>query len=450
VAGLGIANSSVRQLAEAAGANNETALIANRRALFYATAALALVGGAGFWLLRIQLAKHVLGDPSESHAVGWLGVAVALTIISNSQVSLLNGLRRIGDMARVNVFGAILGTCLGIGALVCWGSRGIVPYVISAPLAGLIVGIAIVRRLPSFPRARVALAEIGRCSLPMIRLGFSFMVAALCTTAAFLAVRAIVNQRLGTVALGHFSAAWMISMTYIGFVLQAMGTDYYPRLTAAIHDRELVNRMVNEQTEVAVLLAAPVLLAMQAAAPWVIHLLYSSKFGPAVDVLRWQIMGDVLKIVSWPLGFIILASGNGRVFVMTETIAVAVYTGFVWFAVGSLGLVSTGLGFLAMYAIYLPVVFLIARRRTGFAWQPRAAWTALALFSAVVATGLSGQASGLLGLGCGLPLALLAASYALLRLSALGALHRRLAFLERIVPLFPVARAAATPDEASS
>ncbi len=110
-------------------------------------------------------------------------------------------------------------------------------------------------------------------------------------------------------------------MTYIGFVLTAMGTDYYPRLTAAIHDHATVNRLVNEQTEVALLLAGPVFLAMLGLAPWVIQLLYSSRFRPAVDVLRWQMLGDVLKVASWPLGFIILAAGDGRTFMLTESLA---------------------------------------------------------------------------------------------------------------------------------
>ena len=77
-------------------------------------------------------------------------------------------------------------------------------------------------------------------------------------------------------------------MTYIGFVLQAMSVDYYPRLAAAIADHDAVNRMVNEQTEVALLLAGPVLLAMLGLAPWVIDVLYSPQFSEAAAILRWH------------------------------------------------------------------------------------------------------------------------------------------------------------------
>lgn len=435
IAGLGVASSSVRQLAEAGGAEDANAMDSNRQSLLYLTAALAVAGAAAFWLLRVPLAEHVLGDAALSEMVGWLGLAVAFTLLGASQVALLNGYRRIGDMARVSVFGALLGTLLGIAALVLWGKEGILPYVISAPLAAMIVGAVIVRRMPSAERVRASLAEVRRRSVPMLKLGLSFMVAGVSTTGAFLAVRAIISQRLGAVALGHFSAAWMISMTYIGFVLQAMGTDYYPRLTAAFHDRRLVNRMVNEQSDVALLLAAPVLIGMQAAAPWVIHLLYSSKFDGAVDILRWQIMGDALKILSWPLGFVIVACGKGRIFVMTETLAVAVYLAFVWGGIGPLGLVSTGVGFLVMYVVYLPVVYWIARRITGFRWNSTTSRMAIALVCAVVATGLAGRVSHWLGLACGLPLAIAAGVFALVRLSTLGALGTSPAIARRVTAI---------------
>jgi O-antigen/teichoic acid export membrane protein len=432
VAGLGIASSSVRQLAEAVGASDEKALAATRRALFLATMALALLGGVAFWLLRGVLATHVLGDATKADMVGWLGIAVALTIISNSQIALLNGVRRIGDMARISVWGAVLGTALGVGALALWGAQGIVPYVISAPLAGMVAGIWILRRLPPPAGPAPPLAVVRGQWGPMVRLGFSFMLGAISVTAALLAVRAIVAQRLGVVPLGHFSAAWMISMTYIGFVLQAMGTDYYPRLTAAISDPKLVNRMVNEQGEIALLLAAPILIGMEGAAPWVIRLLYSDAFMPAVEVLRWQILGDVLKITGWPLGFVILASGNGRLFVMTEALGVGVYAGFVWLTIDQLGLPATGMGILLMYATYLPVVFAFARRRTGFAWTRRVALHAAATFLTAALVAYTSAWSTSAGLVLGIAMAIAASLLALLRLGELDAFPARLAILSSV------------------
>jgi PST family polysaccharide transporter len=147
-----------------------------------------------------------------------------------------------------------------------------------------------------------------------------------------------------------------------------MGADYYPRLTGVIHDKTAATRLVNEQTEIALLLSAPVFIAMIGLAPWVIHLLYSSAFTPAVNVLRWQIMGDVLKVASWPLGFVILASGDGKTFFWTETTALLLMGGLIAGLARYIGLQITGIAFLASYVFYLPLVYVLARRRIGFVW----------------------------------------------------------------------------------
>ena len=57
-------------------------------------------------------------------------------------------------------------------------------------------------------------------------------------------------------------AAWAISMIYVGFVLNAMAMDYFPRLTTALSDHERARKLVNEQGEMALLLAGTVLIAM--------------------------------------------------------------------------------------------------------------------------------------------------------------------------------------------
>lgn len=170
-------------------------------------------------------------------------------------------------------------------------------------------------------------------------------------------------------ALGHFEAAWIISMTYAGFVLRAMGTDFYPRLTAVIQDPAAANRLVNEQSEAALMLAAPVLLAMLGLAPWVVQLLYSSEFAETADILRWQIMGDIFKVACFPLGYIILAAGEGRIFLLSDTVSMGVFVLAVWIGLPILGLPATGIAFLLMYMVNLPIVFWLAHRRSGFRWE---------------------------------------------------------------------------------
>lgn len=369
VSALGFGNVGTRQIATANAEGGDIAVGRTRRALFWGTLGLALFGAAVFWGLSGWIARVILDDPSRANDVAWLSLAVALTVAAGSQGALLTGLRRVGDLARINVLSGLAGAVLGVAALWLWGQGGLLALVLVAPVATFIFGHLYVLKLGPPAGPPVVLPELIREWRVMVRLGSAFMVSGLVTLLGFLVARTLVQRELGADALGQFQAAWAIGMTYLGFVLSAMGTDYYPRLTAAIRDRAAAVRMVNEQTEVALLLCAPVLVAMLGCAPYVIRLLYSAEFGPAVEVLRWQLLGDLLKVMSWPLGFVLLAAGAGKTFVLTESLAIGVFVLVVWIGLPVIGVTATGVAFLALYVAYLPLVWWLGGRHIGFAWS---------------------------------------------------------------------------------
>jgi PST family polysaccharide transporter len=310
-----------------------------------------------------------LGKASYSGAVGWLSIGVALSVAGASQAALIQGMRRIGDIARLNVYGSAISTVLGISLLWQWGKAGLVAYILVAPLASFVLGHLYVSRLPKAGQETVTIPELTREWKMLLRLGIAMVGAGLVQQLAQLLIRIYVARVLGAQSLGQYQAAWIISMQYVSFVLMAMGTDYYPRLTGVIHDHKAASNLVNEQTEIATLLSAPVFIAMMAVAPWVIHLLYAASFTPAIEILRWQVLGDVLKVASWPLGFLFLALGDGKTFFSTETASMLILTGLITGLAPIMGLPITGIAYLAMYVFYLPLVYWLARRRIGFRWS---------------------------------------------------------------------------------
>jgi O-antigen/teichoic acid export membrane protein len=368
VATMGIGTVGTRQIAEAHSQDDERALAVVRRAMFWGAILLASAGALVVWSLREVLAVKVLGGVEHSTTVGWLALGVAFSVAGAAQGALIQGMRRIGDMAGLSVFGSLLNTVLGVALLWQWGQAGLVAYVLIGPLVSFLLGQWYVSRLPKVASDPIAIQEMAHQWQTLLRLGVPFMGAGVAGALVQLWIRVEVGNTLGAESLGHFQAAWTISMQYIGFVLAAMGADYYPRLTGVIHDHKAATRLVNEQTEIALLLSAPVFIAMMGLAPWVIGLLYSSAFSPAVEVLRWQILGDVLKVASWPLGFVILAAGAGKTYFLTETLALVLMGGLVAGLSSSVGLRISGIAFLGCYLVYLPMVYLLARRRIGFVW----------------------------------------------------------------------------------
>lgn len=369
VAGMGVGIAGTRQIAETASHEEQSSIATTQRALIWATVGLALVGALLFWIFREPLARLIFGNTDKAKLVGWLSVGVALSVATGSQGAMLTGLRRIVDLARVSILSAIISTLAIVPALLIWGEKAVLVLLLGPPTASFIFGYVFVARLPKYDLPRPSLADLKQQVTTLLKLGSTFMLSGLFTIGGQLAVRTLVQKELGAENLGYFTATWTLSVTYMGFVLGAMGTDYFPRLTAVIHNKETANRLVNDQTEVSLLLAGPILVAVMGLAPLIINIFYSSAFTPASEILRWQIMGDILKVMSWPLGMILVASGAGKTFILTEFIGNSVYILCVALGLSLFGVKATGMAFFMTYIVYLPLVWWMGVRRIGFRWS---------------------------------------------------------------------------------
>jgi PST family polysaccharide transporter len=168
-----------------------------------------------------------------------------------------------------------------------------------------------------------------------------------------------------------------------------MGTDFYPRLVGAIGDKERANRMVNEQTRVSLLLAGPGVTATLALATPALTVLYSAEFSAATDTLRWICLGMALRVITWPVGYIIVAKNRRAVFFGAELAWTVVNVGLSWICIRHYGLVGAGMAFCGSYVFHGLMVYPIARRLTGFGWSTVNRRTGL-LYLAVTALAFAG------------------------------------------------------------
>jgi len=154
-------------------------------------------------------------------------------------------------------------------------------------------------------------------------------------------------------------------------------------LTASARNNPLCNRLVTEQAQVSLLLAGPGVLGTLTFAPLVIFLLYSTKFDPAVEILRWICLGMTLRVITWPMGFIILAKGEQTIFFLTELAWTLVHMGLAWLCVGKYGLNGAGMAFFGSYIFHGFLIYPIVRRLSGFHWSPANRRTGLLFLSLI-------------------------------------------------------------------
>ena len=366
-AGLGMSSSGVREIASSR--DDVSTLSRVRRVLFAAHLLQGVLAMIAVWLLRERIAIWLFGDTLRVTEVGLIGIAILVGLLASAQTALLQGLRKIGDLGRVTVLSAFVGTLAGLAAVWLQGESGLIWFILVQPLATVSIALQYTRRMPKPIAARLSLVETWEVWKPMAKLGAAFMLGGLATVATLLLVRGLISKELGLDAAGYFAAAWGITMTYVGFLLGAMGADYYPRLTEVIHNKVAAVRLMNDQAQLGLAIGGPVLLLLIGLAPWVITLLYSSAFEPAVTLLQWQMVGNVFKLASWAMSYSIIAAARGKTFFLMELSFNIVFLSMVFVFLPRVGLEVTAYAFVLGYFVYLTIVYLLARSIHGFRWQ---------------------------------------------------------------------------------
>lgn len=382
MARMGIDNSGVRQVAEAAGSGNEDKI---SRAFFSIRRISLFLGVSGMFLLILLshlISRVTFQDTAHTWDVILLSVIILFDTIVAGEVARIQGMRKISDLAKVSVLSALFGTVFSIPIVYVFGEKGIVPFLMASSAASMVIAWWYASKL-KVSRRRTGWAEIRTDVKPLLKLGFVIMVADLMGRGVIYMLRVLVVRSFDLAASGLYQVGMTLSSMYVGFILDSMVKDYYPRLASIADDDAACNGLVNEQVEIGTLLAAPGILVILTFAPIIIQMFYSSKFVGAFEILRWGILGMLLRVASWPLGFILQAKRRAGLYLLTDFLMNVIHVALVWAGMSYLGLNGAGVGFFGMCILYWAMIYGVARSLTGFTWSAANIRNALLIVPAV-------------------------------------------------------------------
>jgi PST family polysaccharide transporter len=383
---MGLGASGVRRIAAAVGTGDRARIALTVAVLRRTSLACGLIGALALAAFARPVAVMTFGDDAHAGGVALLGAAVFLSVVAGGQSALLQGMRRVGDLARLTVVGGIASTVVGVPLVWFYGEDGVAPTLVAIAAAISFASWRYARRVrvdevgapsdfdaavephawPSVQVPAAGAAQLWREAGSLLRLGLVFMATGLVSMGAAYAVRILVLHHDGLAGAGIYQAAWTIGGVYIGFVLQSLGTDFYPRLVVAMREPEAGHRLVDEQTRIGLLIALPGVLATITLAPLALHLLYSPAFAAAASTLRWICLGMALRVLTWPIGFIVIALDRQRLFVAIEIAWAAANVGLAAWCVPRWGVDGAGIAFLGAYVVHAAILVPVVRATTGF------------------------------------------------------------------------------------
>ena len=366
--GLGINFSAIRDISSANEQGDQVKLsttLKTFRRLIWVT---GLMGMLTVLVFSPWLSQWGFGNKNYSLTFVFVSITLLINSISNGQVSVLRGTRRIKDMAKVGLFGYLFGLIASIPFYYYYGMKGIVPAIIISSCITLFISWFYSSKV-KIVAVKVSYRESFQQGKQMVQLGVMMTLTSMISNGVSYLVITFINKMGGLSEVGLYNAGWAITNQYTGMVFAAMAADYYPRLAGIHQYNTKIRNMVNQQSEIAVLIIAPVMLLYLTSLPFLIPLFYSSQFMNIIPFTQWVILGMLFKTSAWAMAYIILAKGNIRLFFITETISnvfllICNITGYYLF-----GLQGIGIGFVIICILYFFLVWIICMKKYEFCYN---------------------------------------------------------------------------------
>ncbi|RYD48800.1 MAG: hypothetical protein EOP85_02845 [Verrucomicrobiaceae bacterium] len=301
---FGLDSATVRNVAEASGRQDDQEVaisykVAVRSAIVLGIFSWCIFGGCSPWL-----ARSATGQASDYWMFLLGGAALLFTPLLAVQLGLLQGLRRLRALATCQIVSSPVAATVTILLIYLFGIAGGAAAISVASVATLGVHLWFIREFK--PRHTAAKIDYRSRVIENLKTGSGFAINGIYLTGTGWLTLYLLRQHYGDQGLhqiGMYGAASMLANFYVGIIISALATEFYPSLTAAAGQPAEMRKLLNHQAVMALDIGTTAALFGMTFAPLMLALLYSKQFTDASEILRLLFVGTAIRFAAFPLGF---------------------------------------------------------------------------------------------------------------------------------------------------
>lgn len=354
ITGLGLRQSGVREVARHSHSKEILRRIAGVVRSW--TIVSGGLGGLVISFLAPWLSLWFFGDM----AYWWQFMILAGALLLNSMIggeqAILQGTEQYRLLARANVSGAALGLAISIPMFRCMGDKSVPLSILAYSLSILFFLILNRNRKIPYKLAEPGVLREGR---GLVKLGGYIALASFATNLAQMIFMSWLSRGASTAEVGYFQAGNTLVFRYTSIIFGAVGLEFYPRMAANSHSPRRMSLFVSHEISLLLKIFTPMLIAFVLFRRWIVELLYTADFGVILPFITIAIFTIILRSVSTCMAFSIIAKGDGKTYLLTESLDAAIGLSLNIWLYGLYGLTGIGIAQVAWYATYTLMVSLV-------------------------------------------------------------------------------------------
>jgi polysaccharide transporter, PST family len=321
----------------------------------------SLIAAVLLLLMEASLARWLLHRADMSSVFVWMALTLPAMAANNLLLAIVNGKKDISIYVTANIVGSLVSLFL-VGFLAFhFGLYGtLVAYVISPAIVLLVTALIVARR--DWFKIKFLWGQMSRPALRELS-GFALMglTSAMTVPTSYMLIRDFLATSLSLTAAGYWQASWKISEIYLMLVTTTLSAYYLPRIAEIRSAPDLKNEIIKVYRFVMPIVAIGA-ASIYFLRDLIIETLFTADFFPMRELFPWQLVGDVIKIGSWMLAYIMLGRMMVKFFVLTEIAFSGLFVLQSFIFVKIFGVVGASIAYAVNYAIYWAVMIFIIRK----------------------------------------------------------------------------------------
>lgn len=356
---LNLRDSSVREIASVGDSGRDMTIAVIRRTCL-------LLGVCGMFLTALLsplLSLISFKNYDYTLSFVWLSPVMVFTAYSAGEFAVMQAVGRLKQLARTTAVSALAATVIAVPLFYYYRLAAIVPVILLYVSATAFF--CRLWRVRTDSKPNVTLRDIISHGRRAIVLGIYMTVSMLMTNVGQFVLAVYINRTGSLGGYGVYQAGFTLVNSYVGIFFTALSLEYYPRLAQYAGRPYICRGLMSHELSLIVRILCPLVVAFIFCSDWIVRLLYSSRFGDVLPYVDYAIIGAIFRGVSLCFALRILAEGDGRAYIFTETSSVIVglvlnILGFHFYSYGGLGF-----SYVLWYGFYALLTWAVCRRRYG-------------------------------------------------------------------------------------
>lgn len=311
-----------------------------------------LIVSIGLIILHDYLSRWILLSDEYGYVFIVLGFTIIFYTLNSLLISIINGFKEFKKYVRVNIYGTILGLLFSITLVSYFGLTGAMINAVTFQSIMFFITLWMCRKCPWLSIFYFTGTYDKSITQKYLKYSLMTFFSLALVPVSQMLLRGYVISEISITDAGLWEGMNRISNMYLSIITTSFSVYYLPRLSEIKDNYDLRYEIFRcYKFIIPILLFSTI--SIYSLRHFIIWLLFTPSFYPMENLFIWQMLGDLFKIASWLLSFLMVAKAKTTAFITSEIVFSLSFIGLGFMFMHLNGTVGITQAYMVNYFLYL-------------------------------------------------------------------------------------------------